>query len=585
LFHDLYGAGESFRQLPAEEQYAAAVVESSLAGLATLDAFEPRADLQSLTEVLALGFESALPRVGRFGEGVFVGPLSAVIGMDLDRVYVVGLAEDGYPGRLHEDALLPDELREVTDGELMSARERLDAKHRHLLAAFASAAHVTASFPRGDLRRSTARLPSRWLLDTLRALTGDPELAATDWESGEEHLVSSASYATSVTSTDRPAHEQEWRVLAATAGRELDDDVVNAAQALAQARASDSFTRYDGNLRGAPDLPDYAHQDRVISPTSLETYARCPHRYFVEKMLRIEPIEQPEEIITISSMDIGNLIHTCMDELIAEAKRDHTLPSYGEPWTDAQRRRLAEIAAAQAKNFADRGVTGHPLLWQREEAQVVVELDRMLDDDNAWRAERQARVVGSELEFGRNGVNPVVIAVADGEVRMLGSVDKVDETRDGVMLVTDIKSGNAKPFTVLEKDRVAAGTKLQLPVYAYAARQLLGGKHVEAAYWFVRKDAGRRIKITLDDELEQLYADTLGTLVSSIAAGRFPPKPSDQPSYLWVDCPYCDPDGRGHGDLRQQYERKRLDPALHELIDLVDAHALSTDAPVEGSPT
>jgi len=142
---------------PLEEQYAAAVVETSLAGLATLDAFEPRADLQSLTEVLALGFESALPRVGRFGEGVFVGPLSAVIGMDLYRVYVVGLAEDGYPGRLHEDALLPDELRTVTDGELMSARERLDAKHRHLLAAFASAAHVTASFPRGDLR--LARCP------------------------------------------------------------------------------------------------------------------------------------------------------------------------------------------------------------------------------------------------------------------------------------------------------------------------------------------------------------------------------------------------------------------------------------------
>jgi hypothetical protein len=100
LFHDLYGAGESFKNLPAEEQYAAAVVETSLAGLATLDAFEPRADLQSLTEVLALGFESALPRVGRFGEGVFVGPLSAAIGMHLDRVYVVGLGRGRLPRTL-----------------------------------------------------------------------------------------------------------------------------------------------------------------------------------------------------------------------------------------------------------------------------------------------------------------------------------------------------------------------------------------------------------------------------------------------------------------------------------------------------
>jgi RecB family exonuclease len=210
----------------------------------------------------------------------------------------------------------------------------------------------------------------------------------------------------------------------------------------------------------------------------------------------------------------------------------------------------------------------------------------MLDDDNAWRAERQARVVRSELQFGRNERDPVVIAVADGEVRMLGSVDKVDVTSDGVMLVTDIKSGSKRTFTTLETDPVAAGTKLQLPVYAYAARQLLGGDQVEAAYWFVRRDdAGKRIKLKLDEAVEQLYADTLGTLVASIASGLFLPKPADKPSYGWVSCAYCDPDGRGHGDLRQQYERKRLDPALHDLIALIDAAALPVELTEEAEPS
>jgi ATP-dependent helicase/DNAse subunit B len=302
-------------------------------------------------------------------------------------------------------------------------------------------------------------------------------------------------------------------------------------------------------------------------------------------MLRVEPIEQPEEIVTISAMEIGNLIHASMDELIGEAERDGTLPSYGEPWSDAHRGRLAEIAAAQAQDFADRGVTGHPLLWQREEAQVLLDLDRMLDDDNAWRAKRGARVLRSELQFGRNGVNPVVIPVAGGEVRMLGSIDKVDETLDGVMLVTDIKSGKKKTFTVLEQDPVAAGTKLQLPVYAYAARQLLGGDQVEAAYWFVRRDAGSRIEITLDEKVEKLYAETVGTLVASIAAGLFPPKPSDKPSYGWVTCAFCDPDGRGHGELRQRYERKRHDPALQDLVALIDESALPVEPPEEAEPS
>ena len=123
-------------------------------------------------------------------------------------------------------------------------------------------------------------------------------------------------------------------------------------------------------------------------------------------------------------------------------------------------------------------------------------------------------------------------------------------------------------------------------MYAYAARQLLGGDQVEAAYWFVRRDdAGKRIKIKLDEAVEQLYADTLGTLVASIANGLFLPKPTDKPSYGWVSCAYCDPDGRGHGDLRQQYERKRLDPALNDLIALIDAAALPADRTAEGVPS
>ena len=73
-------------------------------------------------------------------------------------------------------------------------------------------------------------------------------------------------------------------------------------------------------------LPDYARGDRVISPTSLETYATCPHRYFVSKLLRVEPLEHPEEILKISAMEIGNLIHESMDQLIKECEQAGTLP-------------------------------------------------------------------------------------------------------------------------------------------------------------------------------------------------------------------------------------------------------------------
>jgi len=56
-------------------------------------------------------------------------------------------------------------------------------QHRQLLAALAAAPERIVSFPRGDLRRSATRLPSRWLLPSLRVLSGQPGLQATRWES------------------------------------------------------------------------------------------------------------------------------------------------------------------------------------------------------------------------------------------------------------------------------------------------------------------------------------------------------------------------------------------------------------------
>src|SRR5262245_64052194 len=112
LFTDLYGDIAELAHLPPEEQHAAVTVEATLRGLGTLDLLEPTADLTRLTDVLASELATALPRVGRFGDGVLVAPVSAAIGLDADTVYIVGLAEDTYPGRIHEDALLLERVRE-----------------------------------------------------------------------------------------------------------------------------------------------------------------------------------------------------------------------------------------------------------------------------------------------------------------------------------------------------------------------------------------------------------------------------------------------------------------------------------------
>ena len=80
----------------------------AVSGLAGLGAVEPVADLTALRLTLGLELADDLPRQGRFGTGVLVAPLGSAIGLDADVVFAVGLAEELVPGRLREDALLPE---------------------------------------------------------------------------------------------------------------------------------------------------------------------------------------------------------------------------------------------------------------------------------------------------------------------------------------------------------------------------------------------------------------------------------------------------------------------------------------------
>ena len=502
LFTTLVGAEDVLRKLPLEEQYAAASVVSLLRALDGLDAVDPSATLGALRDVLELELAGSLPRVGRFGEGVLVAPLSAAIGLDADVVYVVGLSEDLYPGRLRPDALLPERVRQVSGDELPASRDRLNAKHRHLLAAFAAArVESIASFPRGDLRRSTLRLPSRWLLPSLRELSGEKDLAATAWQrplTYDGRLAIAGSFAGELLRTDRLATEQEWRTRQAAASGRLDDDAVIAAVQMIRARLSGVFTRYDGNLTAVTGLPDYLTNDRAISPTALESYAACPHGFFMQRLLGVHPLEVPEDIVVISPMEIGNLIHQSVEALVVESADD--LPGFGEPWSDAQHERFLEIVAAKADEFQRRGLTGHPRLWDGERVRIAADATWLLADDDNWRAAVDAEVVASEMPFGLKGSPPVEIAVPGGRVLMHGSADKVDRGADGTLYVTDLKTGSQRSFKdITQDDPVVAGTKLQLPVYAYAARARFGAdRHARPRDVLVRPEGPRPARYRSD---------------------------------------------------------------------------------------
>jgi RecB family exonuclease len=153
---------------------------------------------------------------------------------------------------------------------------------------------------------------------------------------------------------------------------------------------------------------------------------------------------------------------------------------------------------------------------------------------------------------------------------MRGSIDRIDLGLDGSAEVIDYKTGSVGTYRKLsEDDPHQQGQRLQLFVYGRAARKAYPDAHpIFAHYWFTKDDKRHGYPITEGVETEVLKAMDL--IVAGIAGGVFPAHPSDRPTYGWVDCWYCTPDGLSDAEARREWERIRDDPALTGYLSLID---------------
>src|SRR5262249_30800201 len=87
---------------PLLEQDAARRVEAVIDRLGTLDAVDAKPTLDVFRRTFELELDAARDLVGRLGEGLLAGPVGLALGVDLDRVWMCGLAEGVFPAVPHD---------------------------------------------------------------------------------------------------------------------------------------------------------------------------------------------------------------------------------------------------------------------------------------------------------------------------------------------------------------------------------------------------------------------------------------------------------------------------------------------------
>ena len=311
-----------------------------------------------------------------------------------------------------------------------------------------------------------------------------------------------------------------------------------AGAAIEKARYSASaFNEYDAVLRDpalARSIADRFDVDHLFSVNQLETYASCPFRFYLERVLKLSDAETPDE--AFDARVRGTIIHKVLEafhrryigKAVAAIDPVEALDTI-EIIVDEQFDAIAWRSANTPRGIA-----------QVEREQLKRRMQRYLaiareTDAPGWVPSHFEVAFGDVPEKSKDALStndPFVIQTDEGPVRFSGQIDRID-TADGYLRIIDYKT----TVSVEVKD-IKEGLSIQLAVYALAIENFLlkGSACSEARFVQVgtkkKRDAfGKGGK---DKEAREAIArESIADSVRGIRAGVFHPTTREKP------CDYC----------------------------------------------
>lgn len=496
--------------------------------LTLLDGIAPAPTAPRLVDALTARIDRVKRTIGKVGTGASIGPISAGVGRDLDVCIVLGVAEGIVAARRREDPLLPAEL---TGRKLV---DEIDTQRRQLMLTLgAGREHRIVTFPRGSLRGGAEKVPSRWLLPTLKYLA-DRHIDVVGWSDqtkGVESIVAVESFDVATQKSDprlgvSAGSPTEWRLrsLAEVAAKDrrglLNDTVIAQGMEMRSDRLNGRFTRFNGNVSAIKELVTIF--DGPIAPTSLEQWVDSPYRFFVRNLLGVDALNDPDEVAELDALTRGNLIHAVLEQYIKaviegrDATLDRLLTTADEVLDDA---------ILDAPGWL-------PQLWDKDRAIIRRDIETWFEHDTSDRTAGWMPV-GVERKFGgSDDTDEVFIELDTGRLTFRGSIDRIDCHDDGRMRVTDYKTGQATFSSGIgEANPTLGGKKFQLPVYGlFATTQ---AEQVSVRYWFATSIGDFKvIEYPITEAVTEIFRTDMSLIHSAVTSGYFPPKPSGQ---SWPD--------------------------------------------------
>ncbi len=290
---------------------------------------------------------------------------------------------------------------------------------------------------------------------------------------------------------------------------------------------------------------------RTFSATELESYARCPYRYLLEKILKIEPLE--DLALESDYLERGQSVHEVLAAFHQKVNQLREKPTSPAEFDDAEFGQLMQ-AAMQECLPPSSGKTVREALREIDRrliAKWLADYRRQHEEyDKLWLdCETPPTPEFFEISFGLTKhasktwakEEPLKMTVGEDTIRLSGRIDRVDAGKTAghaIFNILDYKTGAAAKFSL---DEFMHGAALQLPIYALAVMELFlldrDAIPWQAGYWFVAKDGfnnrqalkmydrGENGRVELVEEWENIRGqirEIAAGLVHGIRNGFFP---------------------------------------------------------------
>ena len=281
-------------------------------------------------------------------------------------------------------------------------------------------------------------------------------------------------------------------------------------------RAAGAHNGFSPNL--SRNLAERYPPGSTWSASRLESYGSCPHQFYVNVALGLEPRTVPE--LGWDASQLGSVLHRVLEQVYSTVSDPRDVAPLQAVLPDVAHKVFEDAPA-------EYGFRPSPL-WEIEKSELLSALEQTIVELNS---ESQGWYpIAYEQKFGINGGLPLQIDLAGETIQIRGMIDRIDRNEQGRLRVVDYKTGSSHQ----EPKDLESGARLQLPLYALAVQETLQmGTVVDGLYWSISSAKAGGLKLSefrTDDgqgveEAIKVVVEHLKRILAGIRAGEFPPSP------------------------------------------------------------